>query len=461
MKLAVMRYLSLITLWLLIAIVNNVVLAQQKVDFFANNAFGNPVVGNTAEHYKGVTYVAYQGENLDPYVAAYDHKKDQWTGPYKAGINLLGQLLPNKVDSHGKPTLVVDGEGYIHLVFGGHGGVPEMGNNPLGNHHAGKQIHVRSKKPLDISEWEVIDNITPFGTYSQLFKMDNGDIYLIFRHGAHRSNWVYQVSNDNCRTFSPVVSFLKAKPAATLADGTQDWDSWYPDFRRIEGNDIIMVYNYHFCKSVTKGHDGERHHAYYMRFDTDNKMWYNVKGEKLHIPVTKEYADSMTLVINTGDRWNHIGHACLNHDDHPHVSWYEGDHEGKRHGGPKQLVHYRWTGNEWTGGNTNLPIEARGELLATTPDSVYCLLGYDEDSEGSVAWWLSTNGSSDFSKNKVLISEAGGKFTTSHFIRYAHPNAKIVATQKVKGTNYSRVYLLGDKGPIMRSKIDAEVLSND
>lgn len=430
---------------------------QEKVNYFANNAFGNPIVGNTAEYYKGVTYIAYQGENLDPYVAAYDHNKDLWTGPYRAGTNLLG-LKKGKIDSHGKPTLVVDSEGFIHLVFGGHGGTPDLGKNNLGNYHAGKQIHVKSKKPLDISSWEELDNITPFGTYSQFFKMDNDDIYLIFRHGAHRSNWVYQVSTDNCRTFSPVVSFLKSKPVSLVGDYENDWDSWYPDFHKGRGNDIIMVYNYHFCKSSKKGHDGERHNGYYMRFDTDNKLWYNVKGETLQIPINKEYADTMTLVVNTGDRWNHIGHACLNHVNHPHVSWYEGDHDEKRHGGPKQLVNYRWTGKEWTGGKTNLPIEARGEMKVTSLDSICYLLGSSEGKMGEVAWWLSTDGGSEFLKKDVLIKEAGGKFLTSHFIRNAHPDARLVVTQKIKGIDYSRVYLLGDKGPIMRSKVEADIV---
>jgi hypothetical protein len=27
-----------------------------------------------------------------------------------------------KVDNHGRPALVVDDEGFLHLVFGGHGG---------------------------------------------------------------------------------------------------------------------------------------------------------------------------------------------------------------------------------------------------------------------------------------------------------------------------------------------------
>ncbi len=451
-----MKNLLPITLALISTIVISCREEQEKVNYFSNNALGNPVVGNAGEHYKGVTYLAYQGENLDPYVAAYDHKKDQWTGPYKAGTNLLGQWLPDKIDSHGKPSLVVDREGYIHLAFGGHGGTADFGENTLGNYNSGKQIHVKSKNPLDISSWEVVDNITPFGTYSQFLKMDNGDIYLFYRHGAHRSNWVYQVSKDNCRTFSPKVSFLKAKPTAATEDCSDVWDSWYPHIRRGKGNEIIMTYNYHICKNM-KPHYGERNHCYYMTFDTKKKKWYNVKGERLQLPITKEYADTMTMAVNTGDKWNHIGPVGLDDRGQPHISWYEGEGDGSNHGTPKQLVNYHWTGKEWEGGRTNLPVEARGEMKVTSPEAMLYLLGSAQQKSGEVAWWLSTDGGNAFRKKDVLINEEGGKFTLTHFIRNAHPDARIMATQKIKGTDYSRVFLLGDNGPVKRSKAEAEV----
>ncbi|WP_045033608.1 BNR-4 repeat-containing protein [Draconibacterium sediminis] len=430
---------------------------QKEVNYFANNAFGNPIVGKLGEHYNGVTYIAYQGEKEDPYVAAYDHKKEMWIGPYKAGTSLLGKTSGKKIDNHGKPTLVVDGEGYIHVVFGGHGGSKEFGENSLGNYNCGKQIHVKTKKPMDISSWEEVDNLTPFATYSQFLKMDNGDIYLFYRHGAHRSDWVYQVSKDNCRTFSPKVSIVKAKPTSATEECSDVWDSWYLDIQHGNGNDIIVSYNYHVCKNM-RPHDSERHNCYYMKFDTDKNEWYNVKGESLKLPVTKEYADTMTLVANTGDKWNHIGRACINKNGFPHVGFYEGEDDGSLNGGPKQLKLYQWTGNEWIGGRTNLPEEARGEMNVKSPDSVSCLLGNDKGEFGEVAWWNSSNGNTAFTKEAVLLKEEGGRFTLSNFIRNAHPDAKIVATQKIEGTDYSRIFLLADKGPIMRKKAEADLI---
>jgi len=131
--------------------------------------------------------VAYQGPLEDPYVAAYDHATAEWSGPFKAGESILGKTPGAKIDNHGKPEMIIDNAGYIHLFFGGHGGLPRHGTNPLGDTHNGQQIHVVSRNPQDISSWEVLDNIPPFGTYDQVVKMDPG------KHTGERHNGYYMV----------------------------------------------------------------------------------------------------------------------------------------------------------------------------------------------------------------------------------------------------------------------------
>ena len=164
-----------------------------NVEHFSDNGYGNPVSTlqhPAAEHHQGVTYVAYSGPHEDPYVAAYDHTAGKWIGPVHAGVNPMGkspdQVDPGELDNHGRPALIVDRQGYIHLIFGGHGGEAEFGQNKFGTPGKGRQIHVVSKKPRDISAWETLENVSPFGTYSQWVKMSNGDLYLFYRHGSHR-----------------------------------------------------------------------------------------------------------------------------------------------------------------------------------------------------------------------------------------------------------------------------------
>ncbi|NBX59087.1 MAG: hypothetical protein EBT62_01270, partial [Opitutaceae bacterium] len=89
--------------------------AAPNVDYFSDNGYGNPVSTlqhPAAEHFKGVTYVAYSGPHEDPYVAAYVHATGQWLGPVQAGVNPMGkspdQVDPGELDNHGRPALIVD-----------------------------------------------------------------------------------------------------------------------------------------------------------------------------------------------------------------------------------------------------------------------------------------------------------------------------------------------------------------
>jgi hypothetical protein len=425
------------------------------VDYFTDNGFSN-TVGTmqhpAGEYYKGVTYVCFQGPLEDAYVAAYNHSTKKWVGPFKAGVSMLGKTPGDKIDNHGKPSMIIDDEGYIHIVFGGHGGSRELGTNTLGNTHKGKMTHVVSKKPEDISSWEVLDNITPFGTYNQFVKMDNGDIYLFYRHGAHRSNWVYQKSTDNARSFAPKVSILKHK---IQAGNPRIHDSWYCWFTKGQGNEIIATYNYHVCKDEI--HDGERHNCYYMAMNTENNKWHNVNGEGLIAPVTKELADKKTIVANTKEMWTVRGATRLDNKGNPHVIFYMGEHMGLKHGGPKQVIYYRWTGDKWlTSKKTSLPV-ATGDLIVLSSEKARLLLAGNQDNGGELGWWNTTDGGKSFEKGDVLYRLSKKGIATTALIRNAHPDARVVISGKNKG-DYKHMYLVGDNGPVKRLKTEANQL---
>ena len=112
--------------------------ADDVVEFFTDNGFGNAVATiqhPCAEYAAGKTFLAYQGPHEDPYVCSYDHTIARWAGPFKAGVSALGTMNdPTKPDNHGRPALVVDNAGYVHIVFGGHGGSPSLGHNEFGAH---------------------------------------------------------------------------------------------------------------------------------------------------------------------------------------------------------------------------------------------------------------------------------------------------------------------------------------
>ena len=432
---------------------------NEKVDYFADNGFGNAVAivqHPSGVYHKGITYVAYQGALEDPYVASYNHTTKEWKGPFKAGISEMGKD-PNRkknIDNHGKPSLLIDDAGYIHIAFGGHGGTREDGDNHLGNHHYGKNLHAVSKKPLDISSWETLDNISLFGTYSQFVKMDNGDIYLFYRHGAHRSNWVYQKSTDNGVTFNEPVSFLKHKRQKNI----EAEDSWYPWVSKGNGDDIIVAFDYHICRDNknsqdARGHIPERHNLYYMVFDTKKGIWKNVKNESLAMPLTKELADEKALVKEIPNDWTFQAIAAIDANGNPQVGVMVGPDVSAKRSGPKRIQHFRWNGQEWLKGNTdNLPKgDTNIEVKSTTEVSLY-LESQTQRDIGEISRWDSFDGGKTFNKNKVFLSKKNSGFVISSLIDNPHPDARIIVGQKEEGSDFRKMYLVGDNGPIKRNK---------
>lgn len=433
---------------------------RRRRNHFADNGFGEgvAVVQHPAgEYFDGKTYVSYQGPLEDPYVAAYDHATGDWAGPFKAGVSQLGKgpEFADKIDSHGKPTLLIDDAGYIHIFYGGHGGSKTNGlTNTLGGAHAGDNLHVVSKRPLDISEWEYLDNISPFGTYNQAIKMENGDIYLFYRHGAHRSNWVYQKSTNNGRTFAEPVSFMERKRRTDI----EATDSWYPYLTRGNGSDIIISFDYHVCRDrFTQGfaHRGERHNLYYMVLDTASETLRNVKGEVLPMPIDRETADAKTGVFQSDEMWTFNQSCTLDDQGYPHIGIVMGRNVGQRHGGPKAMRHFRWDGQEWVGGHdAGLPV-SRGDIHAISQKKVRFLLASSEKGNGrrrgTIAWWESEDGGGTFQKGKVLLEIPGRGVKTSAFIHNAHSDARVIIAENApSGSQMRSMYLVGDSGPIGR-----------
>ena len=423
------------------------------VDYFTDNGFDNSVSNlqhPCAEHADGKTFVAYQGPHEDPYVCAYDHKTARWTGPFKAGVSALGddpQPTDRKeVDNHGRPALLVDHAGYVHVVFGGHGGSPLLGHNDFGTPGSGRQMHAVTKRPGDISEWEILDNIPPFGTYSQFVKMDDGDIYLFYRHGSHCSDWVYQKSSDNCRTFSPPVSVLKFKPQR---DDPNVRDSWYAWFNRGKGDTIVCMYIYHPCLAVD--HNKQRLNVYHMKMNCGDGTWQNAAGRELPVPVTKEAADDLTLVHNSGTTKVNHGVCHVDETGAPHIFF--------RHSAGS-VRYTRWLGNAWQEPTavSMKPGSQDGDMVVESPTSIRLLLeGPRDGGGGEVSWWKSADGGLTWAKDAVVISAANKGYHVSAFVHAASPEAQIIVEEHDPSSTdlYRRLLLWGDKGFIRRPEAEA------
>lgn len=278
------------------------ILPELPPGYFTDNLQGNPHRG---WHYVDgdTVYITYQGQLTDPYIAKYNLVTHQWQGPFKAAESTLSKG-ERKIDSHGRPVIEMDSEGYLHLIYGGHGGEREDGLNPMSidtPHAGGRMLHVMSKNPYDISEFHYVDDISPFASYTKSYKMGNGDIYFFTRAGTHKSPWVYYKMKAGTHRFEQPVIITAPTPQL---DNPINVDTFYINPLKISDSEIAISYLWHECNFLEL-HDKTtyaRINAYYMRLDTTNDTMYNAQGEQIQLPVTLEVANEKMLAFDSTDK---------------------------------------------------------------------------------------------------------------------------------------------------------------
>lgn len=322
--------------------------------YFTDNLPGNPHHG-WQKLVSDKIYIVYQGHLTDPYVASYDLKTKQWDGPYKAGHSTLSKG-DRKIDSHGRPILEVDSLGYIHIVFGGHGGEREDGLNPLSidtPHAGGRMKHVVSAKPYDLSQFEEKQDITPFASYAKSYTMANGDIYFFTRAGTHKSPWVYYKMKNGTQTFEPAVTI--SLPTSQLNDPIMV-DTFYINPMKVSDTEIVITSLWHAC-NFYETHDKthyNRLNAYFMKLDTTNDTFYNIKNEKLTLPLTISSANKYTLAYNSEkDKVTSFGTKPLVLKDGSYSVAYEARGKGYREWRMAKFDEGKWSHNHPLPGTTN------------------------------------------------------------------------------------------------------------
>ena len=140
--------------------------------------------GNKIVTFDGRTHIVWQDITREGYmnrVRSYDRAKAEWTDPLDLGVGL---------DNHARPIITVDGDGYLHVVLGGH-------NSSV--------TWRRSTRPNDTSSWE---DPVPIGegTYPVLLCGPDGTLYLTLRANRHAGVDLYvKPLNDEWTLRSRIV----------------------------------------------------------------------------------------------------------------------------------------------------------------------------------------------------------------------------------------------------------------
>ena len=328
--------------------------------------------------------LAYQGPNQDIYVLSCS-RDGTIDGPYFVVDNPLTN------DSHGVPVIWVDADGYYHIAYGAHD------YNPL--------KHVRSANPDDISSWVSLDNITDYATYPQVIELD-GTLYLFYRAGGHRDDWVYRTSTDGGYTWSGET---------VVIDSTLE-NVWYVSFRKGKDGRIHVAWVWKDEQNSLGTDEPEwyqRYNVYYMYRDHDGS-WKNIEGETLTLPITKDIADTYCLVYRT-DNMSPLKHCGVGGVDAtpsgvPFIVFTFGDLYG---GWNYEIKCARWNGSSWdiisitptpsyaSAAEINVIDNETIEIFAPG-GGVFCGQRNDLVRGGQIEKWVSHDGGLTFSLEKVI-----------------------------------------------------------
>ena len=247
----------------------------------------------------------YEG---DPFISYFDINTKTWATPVRIGYNPTWSRT-SPPDAHGTPVLWIDQDGYIHVLYGGHGVDIR---------------HAKSQSPYDISSWSEGTFCTgSCGTYPKVF-WEGNTIYVFRRVGDDNSALTLRKSTDGGDTWSSdetIVSTADEK-------GSYWWG--------LKKNGKIHFFAYEST---------ERRRVYYFYFDIATEKCYRVDGTELSVPFTVTELGHF-YEVPSGYRVHFRAGADVDADDNPFATIEVTDTTSGRIV-PTWLVAVKWSGSEW------------------------------------------------------------------------------------------------------------------
>lgn len=219
-----------------------------------------------------------------------DRKSGTWSDTVTIG---------GAVDNHGGPALTVDGNGYLHIVYGPH-------------HHPMR--YRRSSKPNDITEWE---EETEFGeklTYPTLVCDPGNNLIFTCRRSHSDRPWEMEMWTK------PVAGSwqrerILARSRHLKYSHFQEGLTWGPD-----GKTLHLFFRFHELTD-SKGY-GRIQNIAYLKSPDRGITWQRLDGTPVKLPATAETADILATGGKDVNRDLRIGGIGIREGDGLPVTYY-------------------------------------------------------------------------------------------------------------------------------------------
>jgi hypothetical protein len=182
-------------------------------------------------------------------------------------------------DAHNTVSLVVDGQGYLHLAWGHH-------NDPLN--------YSRSLKPGSLAMGEprvMVGNAEGSVTYPQFFRRADGNLLFLYRDGGSGNGRLVLNHYDAERR-------KWTRLQDNLIDGEQQRSAYWD--MTIDGRGHLhLAWNWRETPDVASNHD-----LLYARSDDGGRTWQRTDGSRYILPITQKNAEVAAAIPQQSNLMN-------------------------------------------------------------------------------------------------------------------------------------------------------------
>jgi len=249
---------------------------------------------NSIVTHNGFQYIAFYDENGYLTLGKRELGNTQWTF-------YLSQYKGNCKDAHNVISIMVDGEGFLHVAF---------------NHHGSSLNYCRSLRPgsLILGNKEImVGRDETEVTYPEFYRLTNGDLIFVYRSGGSgRGNLIMNRYEAKTKTWQRVQN--------VLIDGENERNAYWQLY--VDNvNTIHLSWVWRETPDVATNHD-----LCYARSRDGGVTWEKSDGEKYRLAITAENAEYVWHIPEDSELINQTG-MCADKNGNPYIATYWRDRE--------------------------------------------------------------------------------------------------------------------------------------
>lgn len=282
-------------LWLFFSFIITLCSKAQTLSTIADNGWSNNSVNtvifrkNALTTFKGIQYAAYYDALQNVVLAKRPINAKKWnvlTTPYKGDAS----------DAHKSISIMVDGDGYLHLAWGQH-------NNRLNyaKSIAPESLSMGAKENmLGIKENKV--------SYPEFYKLRDGNLLFFYRDGGS-GNGNLMINRYDCKTRK------WQRMQENLIDGEGKRNA-YVQVCVDAKNTIHVSWVWRETPDVASNHD-----LCYAKSTDGGFTWQKSTGAKYQLPITANNAEYALKIPQNSELINQTA-MCADQDGNPFIATY-------------------------------------------------------------------------------------------------------------------------------------------